>query len=103
MGEVSGLKKFLISSIAFIIVIAIIFIFILIPAYVHHGANNMPGYYNALILSKYSPYSTIVLEVDYQTGMEPDPKSLEILQKKLEQYSDTVSYTHLTLPTTPYV
>jgi hypothetical protein len=80
-------KKLVITSVAFIILLAIILILIIIPAYVHHGANNIPGYYNALILSKYSPYSTVIVEVDYQTGMKPDPKSIEILQKQIEQYS----------------
>ena len=95
MGKGSVLKKLVISSVGLIIVIAIIFIFILIPAYVHYGANNIPGYYNALILSKYSPYSTVVIEVDYQTGMEPDPKTIEILQKQIEQYSEKPVVIHL--------
>jgi len=51
--------------------------------------------YNALYLSKYSPYKTIVVEIDYQPGMEPAPETVEALQQQVEIYSGKAVLVHL--------
>ncbi|MBW6516887.1 MAG: matrixin family metalloprotease [ANME-2 cluster archaeon] len=83
----SVLKTVVIYTFVLVTALAIATAFIFIPAYVHHVESHVPGGFDSLYLSKYSPYSTIVVEVDYQPGMEPDPKAMAALQEKLELYS----------------
>lgn len=68
--------------------VACVFIFILIPSYVHFVSVKVPGAYDALYLSEYSPYDTIVVEIDYQPGMAPDHEAVDSLKRQIEQYSD---------------
>lgn len=82
MGE-SVLKTLVIYTATLVIAVALI----LVPVYVHYGEIHIPGSYNALYLSKYSPYKTIVVEIDYQPGMEPAPKAVEALKQQIEMYS----------------
>lgn len=86
MGQ--SILKTLVTSISVIVIaIGLIVILIIIPAYVHRGICHIPGAYDGLYLSKYSPYDTIIMEIDYQTGMEPDPEAINELQQHIEQYS----------------
>ncbi len=82
MGE-SVLKTLVIYTATLVIAVALI----LVPVYVHYGEIHIPGSYNALYLSKYSPYKTIVVEIDYQPGMEPAPEAVEALKQQIEMYS----------------
>ncbi|MCD4810812.1 MAG: hypothetical protein K8R17_13065 [Methanosarcinales archaeon] len=86
MGE-SVLKTLVIYIATLVIALALAVVLILVPAYVHYGEIHIPGSYNALYLSKYSPYKTIVVEIDYQPGMEPAPETVEALQQQIEMYS----------------
>ena len=79
----SVLKTIVIYTLVLVIALALATLFIFIPAYVHHIESHVPGGFDSLYLSKYSPYNTIVVEVDYQPGMEPDPKAIAALQEKL--------------------
>ncbi|KAF5410925.1 MAG: hypothetical protein C5S43_03965 [Candidatus Methanocomedens sp.] len=83
----SVLKTVVIYTLVLVIALALATVFIFIPAYVHTIEGRVPGGFDGLYLSKYSPYHTIVVEVDYQPGMEPDPKAIAALQEKLELYS----------------
>ncbi len=83
----SVLKTVVIYTLVLVIALALATVFIFIPAYVHHIEGHVPGGFDSLYLSKYSPYNTIVVEVDYQPGMEPDPKAIAALQEKLVLYS----------------
>lgn len=83
----SVLKTLVIYTARLVLALALASVLILIPAYVHYGEIHIPGSYNALYLSKYSPYKTIVVEIDYQPGMEPTPKTIEVLQQQIEMYS----------------
>ncbi|MCK4928764.1 MAG: matrixin family metalloprotease [Methanosarcinales archaeon] len=86
MGE-SVLKTIVVYTFVLVLALALSTVFIVIPAYVHHIESHVPGGFDSLYLSKYSPYNTIVVEVDYQPGMEPDPKAIAALQEKIELYS----------------
>ena len=91
----SVLKTLVIYTATLVIAVALASVLILIPAYVHYGEIHIPGSYNALYLSKYSPYKTIVVEIDYQPGMEPTPKTIEALQQQIEMYSGKEVLVHL--------
>jgi len=82
MGE-SVLKTLVIYTATLVIAVALI----LVPVYVHYGEIHILGSYNALYLSKYSPYKTIVVEIDYQPGMEPTPEAVEAFKQQIEIYS----------------
>ena len=90
MGE-SVLKTLVIYTATLVIAVALI----LVPVYVHYGEIHILGSYNALYLSKYSPYKTIVVEIDYQPGMEPAPETVEALKQQIEMYSGKEVLIHL--------
>lgn len=83
----SLLKTVVIYTFILVTALALGTAFIFIPAYVHHIEGHVPGGFDSLYLSKYSPYNTIVVEIDYQPGMEPDSTAIAILQEKIELYS----------------
>ncbi len=91
----SVLKTLVIYTTTLVIAVALAVVLILIPAYVHYGESHVPGSYNAMYLSKYSPYKTIVVEIDYQPGMEPAPETVEALQQQIEMYSGKEVLVHL--------
>ena len=53
-------------------------------AYVHYGESHIPGSYNVMYLSKYTPYKTIVVKIDYQPGVEPALETVEALHQQIE-------------------
>jgi hypothetical protein len=75
--------KKLISLIIFLIVT----FGIMIPLYVHYTARQFTGAYDTLLLSKHSPYDTILIEVHYQEGVEPYAASLDALKEKVANYT----------------
>ncbi|MCL7412829.1 MAG: matrixin family metalloprotease [ANME-2 cluster archaeon] len=91
----SVLKTVVIYTFVLVTALALATAFIFIPAYVHHIEGHVPGGFDSLYLSKYSPYNTIVVEVDYQQGMEPDPRAIAVLQEKIELYSQKRVVMHL--------
>ena len=91
----SVLKTLVIYTTTLVIAVALAIVLIMIPASVHYGESHIPGSYNALYLSKYSPYKTIVVEIDYQPGMEPAPETVEALQQQIEMYSGKEVLIHL--------
>ena len=60
---------------------------IMVPMYVHYKARQFTGAYDTLLLSKHSPYDTILIEVHYQEGAEPYAASLDTLKEKVENYT----------------
>jgi len=92
----SILKTILIYFFTLVISLSFSIMLILLPTCIHHGAVYIPGAYDTLYLSKYSPYDTIIVEVDCMEGMSPDPHSLALLQQQIEQYSNkkVVIYTN---------
>ncbi|MDF1558008.1 MAG: hypothetical protein P1P80_07515 [ANME-2 cluster archaeon] len=91
----SVIKTVVIYTVILVLALVISTLFILIPAYVHHIEGYVPGGFDTLYLSKYSPYDTIVVEVDYQPGMEPDPKAIAALKENIELYSHKHVVMHL--------
>lgn len=83
----SVLKTLVIYTTILVTAVALAVVLILIPAYFHYAESQIPGSYNAMYLSKYSPYKTIVVEIDYQHGMEPAPETVEALRQQIEMYS----------------
>jgi hypothetical protein len=75
--------KKLISLVIFLIVT----FGIMIPLYVHYTARQFTGAYDTLLLSKHSPYDTILIEVHYQEGAEPYAASLSTLKEKVANYT----------------
>lgn len=94
MGQ-SVLKTVFIYTVILVTAVALAFILVLIPAYVHYAASHVPGAYDALYLSGYSPYDTIVVEIDYQPGQEPDPEAVRTLSRQIEQYSGKEVVVHI--------
>ncbi len=60
---------------------------IMIPLYVHYTARQFTGAYDTLLLSRHSPYDTVIIEVHYQEGAEPYAASLDTLKEKVENYT----------------
>lgn len=83
----SVLKTLVIYTTILVTAVALAVVLILIPAYIHYGESHIPGSYNAMYLSKHSPYKTIIVEIDYQPGMEPSPEAVETLRQQIEMYS----------------
>ncbi len=70
-----------------LIIFLVITFGIMVPLYVHYTARQFTGAYDTLMLSKHSPYDTILIEVHYQKGAEPYDVSLDILKEKVENYT----------------
>ena len=60
---------------------------IMIPLYVHYTARQFTGAYDTLLLSKHSPYDTILIEIHYQDDAMPYAASLETLKERVENYT----------------
>ncbi len=70
-----------------LIIFLVITFGILIPLYVHYTARQFTGAYDTLMLSKHSPYDTILIEVHYQKGAEPYAASLDTLKETVANYT----------------
>jgi hypothetical protein len=91
----SVLKTLVIYTATLVITVSLTVALIVVPAYVHYVESHIPGSYNALYLSKYSTYKTIVVELDYQPGMEPSPETVEALKQQIEKYSGKEVFIYL--------
>ena len=84
-------KYHLLGTIWVIVIIAALITYSFVPAYAKERGDLYQPYEYSQMLLEGEPYPEVVIEYDYMEGQEPDETSMNILEEKVERYTDKES------------